>query len=395
MFKLRKASRFLYCISLISVCAQKIQANDDYDWLVAETTRQLDGSRVLSDTGIWLHTPDGIGHYKALWTRDFYYYLKFAGDLISKEQAKASLIYTAAGQRVDGCIPDRVNAQGIPIYSPGGENNPLADHAMDNGPFFALAVAEYARQHDDIAYFKAMEPKLKKALDFISRADNGLVFNPAESPQCVYGFTDIVAKTGHVLFNSLIYYEACNSLADLAESYESEYVDEYRHRARLISENLDLLWDAESGMFFAADQDCRQIDIWGSLFAVHLGLTSEIQRQRILDYFVTHWDGLVKDGQVRHLAPGDVWQRFFDKVSEDATKPGNYQNGAYWSTPLAWIVPVLAEKYPEKVRQLVADTLADFQKNGPAECINTDYRKVPDYIPSITSLYSVRNWLLP
>lgn len=52
------------------------QAADNAAWLKSETKRQVAGCRIKSDSGIWLHTPDGIGHYKALWTRDFYYFVK-------------------------------------------------------------------------------------------------------------------------------------------------------------------------------------------------------------------------------------------------------------------------------------------------------------------------------
>ena len=381
-------------IALHPLVNRAVTTESGHDWVVAETKRQMKGCRLKSDSGIWLHTPDGIAHYESLWTRDFYYYLRFAGDLISKEEAKASILYMAAGQRADGCIPDRVNARGIPIYSPGGEDRPLADHAKDNGPFFALAVCEYAKRYEDPEYFMAIESKLKSAMDHTTRAENGLVYNPPDNPQCVYGFTDIIAKTGHVLFTSLLYYQACEELARLGEATGSEYAGEYRRRANLIKQNIHILWDEESGMFFAADRDCRQIDIWGSMFAVHLGAATEAQNDRIVEYFITHWDGLVKWGQVRHLPPGEVWERFYDKTLKSSTEPGTYQNGAYWSTPLAWIVPTLGKKYPEKARQLVVDAVADFRANGTAECVNVDYRKVPDYVPSITSLYSVRHWLL-
>ena len=50
---------------------------------------------------------------------------------------------TFAGQRaLDGCMPDRVQADGTAVYSPGG-NTPAAafsDHAWDNMPFAALLL---------------------------------------------------------------------------------------------------------------------------------------------------------------------------------------------------------------------------------------------------------------
>ena len=51
-------------------------------WMKEATLQQLLGCRVKGHDGTWIHTPDGIGNYKALWTRDFYYMVEYAGDLI-------------------------------------------------------------------------------------------------------------------------------------------------------------------------------------------------------------------------------------------------------------------------------------------------------------------------
>jgi len=111
-----------------------------------------------------------------------------------------------AGQRADGCIPARVNAAGRAIYSPGGENKPIADHALDNSSFLASAVCRYVANSGDLEFFRMHEPALRRGMDFIRRSANGPVFNPTENPQCVYGFTDVVKKTGHLLFTSVLYH---------------------------------------------------------------------------------------------------------------------------------------------------------------------------------------------
>ena len=93
----------------------------------------------------------------------------------------------------------------------------MADHALDNGPFLALMVCSYSDQYDDENYFSEVEPKLRRGLDYINRADNGLVYNDPANPQCLYGFTDIVKKTGNLLFSSLIYYDACMHMERLCK----------------------------------------------------------------------------------------------------------------------------------------------------------------------------------
>ena len=126
-----------------------VRADDGGDWLRQEVKRQITGCKIKSSSGIWLHTPDGIGHYKALWTRDYYYFVKYGGDFITDTNVKASILYILNGQRKDGCIPDRVNADGKPIYSPGGDERPMADHALDNAPFLALLACQYVHRTGD------------------------------------------------------------------------------------------------------------------------------------------------------------------------------------------------------------------------------------------------------
>ncbi|MDA1120952.1 MAG: hypothetical protein O2887_10765, partial [Bacteroidetes bacterium] len=85
-------------------------------------------------------------------------------------------------QREDGCIPDRVNIEGKAVYSPGPDRSPLADHALDNGPFIALLVCSYVNQFKDEALFHDVERRLRKGLDFISRKGSGLVYNDPKNP---------------------------------------------------------------------------------------------------------------------------------------------------------------------------------------------------------------------
>jgi glycogen debranching enzyme len=169
--------------------AEKIQ------WMKDATLNQLKGCRVKGAGGTWIHTPDGVGNYKALWTRDFYYMVEYAGDLMDPNEIKASIYYLLNGQREDGCIPDRVNAAGQPVYSPGAPGKPLADNALDNGPFMAMLACSYVNQYQDEALFREVELQLRRGLDHTTVKESGLVYNDPKNPQCVYGFTVIVKKT--------------------------------------------------------------------------------------------------------------------------------------------------------------------------------------------------------
>jgi hypothetical protein len=347
--------------------------------------QQLKGCRVMGASGTWIHTPDGVGNYKALWTRDFYYMVEYAGDLMDPEEIKASIYYLLNGQRQDGCIPDRVNVDGKAVYSPGPDQNPLADHALDNGSFMALLLCSYVNQFKDEELFSEVERKVRKGLDFIKRKDSGLVYNDPDNPQCTYGFTDIVKKTGNLLFSSLLYYEACLEMERFCREYDCGDPEFYKARHEQIRNRIHKLWDENSGMFRAADLDCKQIDIWGSAYAVHAGITSAYESHRISDYLVRNADQLVYHGQVRHLPGSDKgWDRLFIPCQE-----GTYQNGAYWATPLAWIVPVIAMENPTLAKKILQDVIQDFQKNGINECVNMNYFKVPNYVASASNVYAL------
>ena len=352
-------------------------------WMREATIQQLSGCRVEGKNGIWIHTPDGVGNYKALWTRDFYYMVEYAADLMDPKEIKESIHYILNGQREDGCIPDRVNVDGKVIYSPGADHSPLADHALDNGPFMAMLVSSYVKKFGDETLFRAVEGRLRRGLDFISREESGLVYNDPKKPQCVYGFTDTVKKTGNLLFESLIYYKACREMEELCRLYNYGNPDIYKSRSENIQKNIHKLMDEESGMFWAADIDCKQIDIWGSAYAVKIGITTIDQSKRISEYLISNTNKIFMRGQIRHLPESDsVWNNLFISVPV-----GTYQNGAYWATPLAWVVPVIAMQDLPLAKKILGDVIKDFQENGINECINTDYIKIPNYVASATNVY--------
>ncbi len=354
-------------------------------WMKEATLKQLEGSRVKGAGDTWIHTPDGVGNYKALWTRDFYYMVEYAGDLMDPAEIKASIFYLLNGQREDGCIPDRVNVAGRPVYSPGPPGKPMADNALDNGPFMAMLVCSFVNQYKDEALFREVEPQLSRALDFTTIGENGLVYNYPDNPQCVYGFTDIVKKTGNLLFSSLLFYKANLEIYQLCRKYECGTPTIYKERYEKVLQNISTLWNEDKGMFWAADIDNKQVDIWGSAYAVEIGITSDEQTRKISEYLVEHIDEIVLKGQVRHLAESEgAWDKLFKPCEE-----GTYQNGAYWATPLAWMIPVFAVASPKLAGKVLETAIKDFQENGIHECINIGYVKVPKFVVSATNVYSL------
>ena len=65
------------------------------------------------------YTPDATHSYGAQWTRDFQYTVSGASELMDEASVKASVRYTFAGMRADGCMPDRVQIDGMSVMAPG------------------------------------------------------------------------------------------------------------------------------------------------------------------------------------------------------------------------------------------------------------------------------------
>lgn len=219
---------------------------------------------------------------------------------------KRALAYTFGGQRHDGCMPDRVQTDGQSVMSPGGmmphnAPNPEHDHAWDNGPFGALLLASTVTAWPDQQLYCRYEPAARRALDFVNRSADGLVFNDPVKPNCTYGFTDTVAKTGHLLFTSLLYYDASRQLALLSAQYKCGNATQYAEEARVVAANVDLMLDEATGLWFAASIDNRIPDVWGSAYLVALNLSTPARRQAAMDHIVGNASDFIRNGQVRSM----------------------------------------------------------------------------------------------
>ena len=106
------------------------------------TEEELEGCKRKTDSGITILTPDGMGNYDALWTRDFAYMAEYAGDLIPDALLQDGVEYLLSHQRqTDGWYPDRVDTHGTAIYSAGNPDLPCGEANLDNTPFLAIAFA--------------------------------------------------------------------------------------------------------------------------------------------------------------------------------------------------------------------------------------------------------------
>ncbi|MDP8246237.1 MAG: hypothetical protein P9L94_19295 [Candidatus Hinthialibacter antarcticus] len=344
------------------------------EWLKQKSTQMVHECRREMDDGTAAFPPQvGLG-YEAFWLRDYAYMLEGnPGAFTAKEMTDACRLF-AGKLNPDGAGVDCIKFDGTPIYKPGfgslGEN-PVAD-----GSQFTVDVAWHTyQQTKDRALIREIIDALLKTMRACPRQANGLVYiDPnRDYDRCPYGFTDTVRKQGAVLFSSLLYVQASRQLSDLLGAIErGDEAQQWLNQAKSLTDAIhETFWDDEVGLYRAATVRCREHDIWGSAFAVYLGVAANDQAQRISQYFADHYHELVQDGQVRHTRGGVYWQ--------DAREQDAYQNGAFWATPSGWFAYALNISNPAMADQMIVDLANDLKKRNAPEWIFKETARLPGY----------------
>lgn len=351
-------------------------------WNIEATTRKiLEGSVIVAKNGTRMYTPDGLGNYAALWTRDFAYMVEYAGDLIDTGDIYRCIEHLMGGTAKNGWIPDRVDANANVFYTAGDSRFPALPN-LDNGPYLAIAAdCCLSKLPEDQAaeLFSRWKDVLCAGVDCLPIDENGVIINDSEPAHSPYGFTDCIRKTGLLAMETLLLWRALGILARRMGAEGSRY---RMWKKSIEASFCDLFWD-ERGALLAATGVCRQIDVWATCLAVSVGFPlGEERKAAVARWLIENYDGIVQRGQIRHLPAGEFWQETFNGV-----EPGTYQNGAFWATPTGWFVDAIIDADRALAEKTLRDVLADFEANGVFECVNGDYRKLDTYVVSATNVY--------
>lgn len=381
-------TRFIYgrvwilCFAISGFCGEKPEkissVSEAVSWLEQASTQIIRDCRRDMPNGMSAFPPQvGIG-YEAFWLRDYAYMLEGDVEAFTDKELKDACRFFIGGIRNDGAGVDCMKFDGTPIYKPGmgsmGEN-PVAD-----GSQFTVLVAWYTYQKtQDKEFLREIIDALVKTMRACPlNPQTGLVFIDPAKPydRCPYGFTDTVRKTGDELFSSLLFVQASQCMASLMRELKRDEDSKWwSDEAEIVSGKIRaVFWDEEIGLFRAATAQCKEPDIWGSAFAVYLGVANEEQTKRIADYFKNHYSELLQRGQLRHTPGGTYW--------EAAGKRDEYQNGGYWATPMGWFIYTLSRIDSNLAHQTTIDFANEMRELNFPEWSFGDRIQLPRYCAS-------------
>jgi hypothetical protein len=347
-------------------------------WLEGKSLQLIRTSRVAMNDGTAAFLPQAGAGYDAFWLRDYAYMLEGSPEAFSDTELRNACLTFVDALRSDGAAVDCVRFDGTPVYMPGygsmGEN-PVAD-----GSQFTVDVAWRTHQRlKDASLLNQIIDPLVKTMNVVPRNPaTGLVYiDPTKAwDRCPYGFTDSIRKTGDELFCSLLDVRASRQLADLLDAAgRTEEAATWQAAAEMKTTAIrNTFWDSTTGLFNAATVQCKQPDIWGSAFAVQLGVATSEQSQAIAQYLKDHYAEIVQDGHIRQLPGGMYWQ--------SGCTPDTYQNGGFWGVANGWVVGTLQLVDPQLASQTVVDMVNDYQQRGVMEWINGPQAGVGNYVSS-------------
>lgn len=380
-------------IDLLEAARVKPGSNGPPDWKIKNTT------------GFALVTPGRKG-YPAFWVRDF----SMATDsglvpseeilnhlrLLAKVQNGASVRKLKSGATVPPyAIPDHVNFDGWAVFYPGtysagedqgagpwGKLPPIDDHYEFIHIASVLAKQDGKKEFlkEQIAGFSLLE-RLQRAFDAPeSDPDTGIVFTHEPNRAVGFGFCDSIVLTGNLLYPTLLRWRAAKELHELTN--DAKYKNIALKIATHIGETFE---DKNSGWLLAATEVGKQPDVWGTLYALHLGLLSGKAPGRALATVLEDFKGgkIAQEGAVRHVPTN---RDFSAKSAWESTytAKGIYQNGSYWHTPTGWLIEALmkvdAKAGREAFRQYIAHLRQlDYRRGSasleaPWECFATGTR---------------------
>ena len=414
---------------LAEITSAAVEASRVYPGQKTVSYRNQPGGESNS-LGFTLIRPGGRECYPAVWTQDFA--MAFSSGFITPEEGLNHLRLIA--ERQNGpeerrlksgaivpsfAIADHINFDGSAVFYPGtyspgedqgGEPFGLCPPVNNHYDFIWLASmlrdrlgsAAFLRQD---ARGMALFERLRRAFAAPeTNAQTGLVVTKPERRAVGFLFCDSVYMTGQMLFASLLRWRAATQMQALEMALGTrDAAQSYARQAGLIARNLiPAFWSpaTHGGWLKASTGVSGQADVWGTIYALDLGLLPpEIAREALRQILSDLEGGRIEfEGALRHVpldrdaSPTTMWD-------QSAAAHNRYQNGAFWHIPTGWLIEVLAQRSPETARTVFKAFIRhlraeSFLKGGafgaPWECIgwNGAAKQNPLFLASVTMPYA-------
>ena len=359
-------------------------------WFTDESLRVVSNCAVRTEAGLKVYAPDGSGHYPSAWLRDFT--LMLEADAVPHEDILPNVLRFVRAVSPEGYGVDCIKHDETKVYKPG--YGTMGENPGVDGSMFTVSCAYLGWKLTGRAELLSREvmDTLEKTLSVIPHdAETGLVsIDPAkEWDRCAWGFNDQVRKTGCCFMESLLEIEARRRLAEMQDVCgEREKAQRNRDLADALAKKADeVFWDESAGLYVAATVRNRQHDVWGSAFAVWLGVAPSDRADRIAGVFRDRYDDIVLDGQVRHLPKPEYWEKACDR--------DRYMNGGYWGTASGWYAWTLARVDGAKAWRMLEDLKSAYVRYGAVEWMLGEKKsKAVPYPTSVTlPLCAIRRFL--
>jgi hypothetical protein len=374
---------------------------------VVEASRVPPGSNgggrwaLTNSCGFTLITP-GKDTYTAFWVRDFS--MAVDSGFVTAEELRNHLLLTCKAQNgpedrklANGlhvpawAIPDHINYDGRASFYPGtyssghdqgsgacGRVPPIDDHYE----FVHIAYTYWKTTHDPGSF--SVEVNGATVFERLERAfaspttdpETGLAQTTEADRAVGFGFCDGETHTGKLLFASLLRYRAAGELAELARALgHHDRVTGYRQIQRTIRPKLARTFAdpaGKDGWLRASTGLSGQPDVWGTLFALHLGVLDRAQakaaRNTVADALrrgtITLEGGVRQVPTDRDFSKTTAWERSMCAIN-------TYQNGGYWHTASGWLIGALWKHDRALALQVFSEMLAQLRAQ--------DYRKGPGH----------------
>ncbi len=366
-----------------------------YEWqqLASDTIEACE--RVTTDgTGTVVWQPDAGGFYNACWIRDMAMMMEWYPNYFTPAQISAAfewyLSYSNTG--TDYQVPDHIGLDGTIFTTPGSANNWGARAPIDGNTYLLQLCWLHYRLTGSPSLFSTYKQDVINLLEVgVTLNVDGVVEVPNDSAWYVcFGFQDTVRMSGVTAFGNMLVFQAYNRLAELSFAAGDDgrsYLEKAEVIKKYLNTNLFSIQPVTSpsfgitrqiGFYDAATNVCQQPDAWASCFAVTCGLAGEGERRAIGSKLAYHleapisFDGsqlvqystdLFSFGGMRHVpepdqfGPSQMWEAYFS-----APTYGEYQNGGYWSTPIAWAIDAMRGENPGLAKKMYAYLLSEYTR---------------------------------